>query len=68
MNGPNRWQLVERRLLANGRVRVTVSLGPGRRVHFTMDPSKATDDAVQAMVDAAVSSGRYDPLPARNFE
>ena len=68
MIGPHTWQLVERRLLASGKVRVTVSLAPGRQVHFVMDPNKASDDDVAAMVDSAVHSGRYDALPARNFE
>lgn len=61
------WQLVERRLLASGKVRVTVSIAAGRQLHFTMDPNKATDEHVTAMVDAAIGSGRYDPLPPRSF-
>lgn len=68
MIGPRTWQLVERRLLASGKVRVTVSIGPARQLHFTMDPKRAGDDDVQAMVDAAVASGRYDALPPRRFE
>lgn len=63
-----RWQLVERRLLASGKVRVVVSLAPGKRVSFQLDPNKATDDNVSAMVDAAVASGRYDELPPRTFD
>lgn len=68
MSEPRSWQLLERKLLASGRVSVTVSIAPGKQVRFVMDPKKATDDHVQAMVDAAIATGRYDELPPRSFE
>lgn len=63
-----KWVILERRLLASGKVRVTVSIRPGKQVHFTMDPNRADDERVAALVAAAEKSGRFDPLPPRSFD